>query len=47
MNTLSPAKSRKPASLSARAISMTAMLAAVSYLMAFVEFPVSLSPSFA
>ena len=47
MNTLSPAKSRKPASLSARAISMTAMLAAVSYLLAFVEFPVPLSPSFA
>lgn len=47
MNTLSPAKSRKPASLSARTISMTAMLTAVSYLLAFVEFPVPLSPSFA
>ena len=47
MNTVSIAKSRKTAVLSVRAISMTAMLSAVAYLLAFVEFPVPLSPSFA
>lgn len=31
----------------ARAVTMTAMLAAVSYILAFVEFPVPLSPAFA
>lgn len=31
----------------ARAVTMTAMLAAVSYILAFVEFPVLLSPAFA
>lgn len=31
----------------ARAVTMTAMLAAVSYIFAFVEFPVPLSPAFA
>lgn len=30
----------------ARAVTMTAMLAAVSYILAFVEFPVPLSPAF-
>lgn len=47
MNTVSIAKSRKTAVLSARTISMTAMLSAVAYLLAFVEFPAPLSPSFA
>ena len=47
MSTISIAKSRKAESLSARTISMTAMLAAVAYLLAFLEFPVPLSPSFA
>ena len=47
MNTVSIAKSRKTPALSVRTISMTAMLSAVAYLLAFVEFPVPLSPSFA
>ena len=47
MNTVSNEKSRKTAVLSVRTISMTAMLSAVAYLLAFVEFPVPLSPSFA
>ena len=47
MNTVSIEKSRKNAVLSVRTISMTAMLSAVAYLLAFVEFPVPLSPSFA
>ena len=47
MNTVSITKSRKTAVLSVRTISMTAMLSAVAYLLAFVEFPVPLSPSFA
>ena len=47
MNLVSIAKSRKTAVLSVRTISMTAMLSAVAYLLAFVEFPVPLSPSFA
>ena len=47
MNTISIAQGRKPALLSARTISMTAMLSAIAYLLAFVEFPVPLSPSFA
>lgn len=47
MNTVSIAKSRKTAVLSVRTISMTAMLSAVAYLLAFVEFPIPLSPSFA
>ena len=47
MNTVSIAKSRKTTVLSVRTISMTAMLSAVAYLLAFVEFSVPLSPSFA
>ena len=47
MNTVSIEKSRKTAVLSVRTISMTAMLSAVAYLLAFVEFSVPLSPSFA
>ena len=42
MNTVSIEKSRKTAVLSVRTISMTAMLSAVAYLLAFVEFPVPL-----
>lgn len=47
MNAVSIEKIRKTAVLSVRTISMTAMLSAVAYLLAFVEFPVPLSPSFA
>ena len=47
MNTVSTAKSTNTPASSIRTISMTAMLAAVAYLLAFVEFPVPLSPSFA
>ena len=47
MNTVSTAKSANASASSARTISMTAMLAAVAYLLAFLEFPVPLSPSFA
>ena len=47
MNTVSTAAHTKPALPSGRIISMTAMLSAVAYLLAFVEFPVPLSPSFA
>lgn len=47
MNTVSIANSRKTTMLSARTISMTAMLSAIAYLLAFIEFPVPLSPSFA
>ena len=47
MNTVSTAKSANASAFSVRTISMTAMLAAVAYLLAFLEFPVPLSPSFA
>ena len=47
MNTVSIAKRANAPASAARTISMTAMLAAVAYLLAFVEFPVPLSPSFA
>ena len=47
MSTISIAKSRKPALHSVHTVSMTALLAAVAYLLAFLEFPVPLSPSFA
>ena len=47
MSTISAAAGRTPAVHSARTISMTAMLTAVAYLLAFIEFPVPLSPSFA
>ena len=33
--------------VSTRTITMTALLAAISYVLAFLEFPVPLSPSFA
>lgn len=47
MNTVSTAKNANASAFSVRTISMTAMLAAVAYLLAFLEFPVPLSPSFA
>lgn len=47
MSTISTARSRGAAASSVRTVSMTAMLAAVAYLLAFLEFPVPLSPSFA
>ena len=47
MNTIFTAKSANASAFSVRTISMTAMLAAVAYLLAFLEFPVPLSPSFA
>lgn len=47
MNTVSIEKSRKTAVLSVRTISMTALLSAMAYVLAFVEFPVPLSPPFA
>ena len=47
MNTVSIAKSRKTPVLSVRTITMTALLSAMAYVFAFVEFPVPLSPSFA
>ena len=47
MNTISAANSKSTSASSVRIISMTAMLAAVAYLLAFLEFPVPLSPSFA
>lgn len=39
--------SKKTVRLSARTVTMTAMLAAISFILAFVEFPVPLSPAFA
>ena len=47
MTTISAAKSARHGAISARTISAAAMLAAVAYLLAFLEFPVPLSPSFA
>ena len=47
MNTISAASSKSTSASSVRIVSMTAMLAAVAYLLAFLEFPVPLSPSFA
>jgi len=41
------AKKATASVLNTRAVTMTAMLAAISYILAFVEFPVPLSPSFA
>ena len=47
MNTISTAKTKAAYVTSVRTISVTAMLAALAYLLAFIEFPVPLSPSFA
>ena len=47
MSTISIAKRKNSSAFSVRTISSTAMLAAVAYLLAFVEFPVPLSPAFA
>lgn len=46
-STMTVTGSRKSVFRSIRTLSVTAMLAAVAYLLAFVEFPVPLSPSFA
>lgn len=40
-------KNNKTRVLNTRTVTMTAMLAAIAYILAFVEFPVPLSPSFA
>lgn len=40
-------QSKRAAALSIRTITMTALLSAMAYVLAFVEFPVPLSPSFA
>ncbi len=47
MNSIAVTRPRKTAVPSIRALSVTAMLAAISYVLAFLEFPVPLSPSFA
>lgn len=47
MSTISAAKRKTSAALSVRTVSAAAMLAAISYALAFLEFPVPLSPSFA
>lgn len=44
-NTITMNKSEKIVSV--RTITMTALLAAIAYILAFFEFPVPLSPSFA
>lgn len=44
-NTIALNKSKK--AVSVRTITMTALLAAIAYILAFLEFPVPLSPSFA
>ena len=38
---------KRAAALNIRTITMTALLSAMAYVLAFVEFPVPLSPSFA
>lgn len=40
-------QSKKAAALNIRTITMTALLSVMAYVLAFVEFPVPLSPSFA
>lgn len=47
MSTISIAKRKNANAFSVRTISSIAILAAVAYLLAFVEFPVPLSPAFA
>lgn len=47
MISLSMHPSKRTAVLNPRALTMTALLSAVAYVLAFVEFPVPLSPSFA
>lgn len=48
MKTISTAVSKKAVSVfNARTLAMTAMLAAISFILGFLEFPVPLSPSFA
>lgn len=48
MNTVSTATQKKTTfTFNTRKLAMTAMLSAISYIFAFIEFPVPLSPSFA
>ena len=47
MLSLSVPQPKRSAVLNARALTMTALLSAVAYVLAFAEFPVPLSPSFA
>lgn len=48
MKTISIAASKKAMTVfNARTLAMTAMLAAISFILGFLEFPVPLSPSFA
>lgn len=46
-STITVTRSKNSTPFSVRTLSVTAMLAAVAYLLAFAEFPVPLSPSFA
>ena len=45
--TVTMQQSKRAAALNIRTITMTALLSAMAYVLAFVEFPVPLSPSFA
>lgn len=46
-NTVTMKQPKRAAALNIRTITMTALLSAMAYVLAFVEFPVPLSPSFA
>ncbi|MCD7888562.1 MAG: ECF transporter S component [Oscillospiraceae bacterium] len=47
MNQETTAKKTKSGAMNTRTMTMTAILAAISYILAFLDFPVPLSPSFA
>ena len=47
MNRFVSLTAKKHTSSNTRTITMTGMLAAISYILAFLEFPVPLSPAFA
>lgn len=46
-NTVTMKQPKRAAALNIRTITMTALLSAMAYVLAFVEFPAPLSPSFA
>ena len=46
-HTVTMQQPKRAATLNIRTITMTALLSAMAYVLAFVEFPVPLSPSFA
>ena len=46
-HTVTMKQPKRAAALNIRTITMTALLSAMAYVLAFVEFPVPLSPSFA